>query len=122
MNLLMKMEAPPGFEPGVEVLQTSALPLGDGASVGEWLTRTWLRHGTSCDTGSVGLSVDVSAGSASRATLSPVLDAFERLVHPPPRRLQVSRRGREIRVIGKALHVILRHVALVDANRRLGAS
>ena len=28
------MEAPPGFEPGMEVLQTSALPLGDGA-VGE---------------------------------------------------------------------------------------
>src|SRR5262252_3815230 len=27
----MKLEAPPGFEPGVEVLQTSALPLGDGA-------------------------------------------------------------------------------------------
>jgi hypothetical protein len=27
----MKVEAPPGFEPGVEVLQTSALPLGDGA-------------------------------------------------------------------------------------------
>ena len=26
------VEAPPGFEPGVEVLQTSALPLGDGAS------------------------------------------------------------------------------------------
>src|ERR1043165_3583028 len=26
------LEAPPGFEPGVEVLQTSALPLGDGAS------------------------------------------------------------------------------------------
>src|SRR5258708_36142178 len=26
------MEATPGFEPGVEVLQTSALPLGDGAS------------------------------------------------------------------------------------------
>ncbi len=26
-----KLEAPPGFEPGVEVLQTSALPLGDGA-------------------------------------------------------------------------------------------
>ena len=25
------LEAPPGFEPGVEVLQTSALPLGDGA-------------------------------------------------------------------------------------------
>jgi hypothetical protein len=25
------VEAPPGFEPGVEVLQTSALPLGDGA-------------------------------------------------------------------------------------------
>src|ERR1700731_842579 len=29
------LEAPPGFEPGVEVLQTSALPLGDGASIGE---------------------------------------------------------------------------------------
>jgi hypothetical protein len=26
-----RMEAPPGFEPGMEVLQTSALPLGDGA-------------------------------------------------------------------------------------------
>ena len=25
------MEAPPGFEPGMEVLQTAALPLGDGA-------------------------------------------------------------------------------------------
>ena len=29
---LGKMEAPPGFEPGMEVLQTSALPLGDGAA------------------------------------------------------------------------------------------
>ena len=29
--VLMNLEAPPGFEPGVEVLQTSALPLGDGA-------------------------------------------------------------------------------------------
>ena len=28
---LERMEAPPGFEPGMEVLQTSALPLGDGA-------------------------------------------------------------------------------------------
>jgi hypothetical protein len=28
----LELEAPPGFEPGVEVLQTSALPLGDGAS------------------------------------------------------------------------------------------
>ena len=28
-----EVEAPPGFEPGVEVLQTSALPLGDGASI-----------------------------------------------------------------------------------------
>jgi hypothetical protein len=27
----LKLEAPPGFEPGMEVLQTSALPLGDGA-------------------------------------------------------------------------------------------
>src|SRR6185369_1838336 len=30
-NCWVKLEAPPGFEPGVEVLQTSALPLGDGA-------------------------------------------------------------------------------------------
>ena len=29
--LNLELEAPPGFEPGVEVLQTSALPLGDGA-------------------------------------------------------------------------------------------
>ena len=27
----LELEAPPGFEPGIEVLQTSALPLGDGA-------------------------------------------------------------------------------------------
>ena len=30
----LRLEAPPGFEPGVEVLQTSALPLGDGAVPG----------------------------------------------------------------------------------------
>ena len=30
-SLELKLEAPPGFEPGMEVLQTSALPLGDGA-------------------------------------------------------------------------------------------
>jgi hypothetical protein len=30
-KLNWKLEAPPGFEPGMEVLQTSALPLGDGA-------------------------------------------------------------------------------------------
>ena len=29
--LLGNLEAPPGIEPGMEVLQTSALPLGDGA-------------------------------------------------------------------------------------------
>jgi hypothetical protein len=34
-DFLRILEAPPGFEPGVEVLQTSALPLGDGASIGE---------------------------------------------------------------------------------------
>ena len=26
-----ELEAPPGFEPGMELLQSSALPLGDGA-------------------------------------------------------------------------------------------
>ena len=30
-SLNLGLEAPPGFEPGMEVLQTSALPLGDGA-------------------------------------------------------------------------------------------
>ena len=30
-KLVKKLEAPPGIEPGMEVLQTSALPLGDGA-------------------------------------------------------------------------------------------
>ena len=37
-----RLEAPPGFEPGIEVLQTSALPLGDGAARmcrGVFLTR-----------------------------------------------------------------------------------
>ena len=34
------MEAPPGFEPGMEVLQTSALPLGDGA-VGSEAQADW---------------------------------------------------------------------------------
>ena len=28
-----KLEAPGGFEPPVEILQTSALPLGDGAPI-----------------------------------------------------------------------------------------
>jgi integrase len=31
MDGVRRLEAPPGFEPGMEVLQTSALPLGDGA-------------------------------------------------------------------------------------------
>ena len=33
------LEAPPGFEPGMEVLQTSALPLGDGAGRNSQLYR-----------------------------------------------------------------------------------
>ena len=32
--LFRNLEAPPGFEPGMEVLQTSALPLGYGAVEG----------------------------------------------------------------------------------------
>src|SRR2546427_8334299 len=43
-----KLEAPPGFEPGVEVLQTSALPLGDGASVGGRMTRNVRSDTTFC--------------------------------------------------------------------------
>ncbi len=35
------MEAPPGFEPGMEVLQTSALPLGDGAGRNWGSKLTW---------------------------------------------------------------------------------
>ena len=31
--LSFQLEAPPGFEPGIKVLQTSALPLGYGATV-----------------------------------------------------------------------------------------
>ena len=35
-------EAPPGFEPGMEVLQTSALPLGYGAATRSvWLDRSY---------------------------------------------------------------------------------
>jgi hypothetical protein len=30
---LKNLEAPGGFEPPVEILQTSALPLGDGAPI-----------------------------------------------------------------------------------------
>src|SRR5262249_48429225 len=40
---LRNVEAPPGFEPGVEVLQTSALPLGDGAGETVWSTRRAVR-------------------------------------------------------------------------------
>ncbi len=40
LNQRERMEAPPGFEPGMEVLQTSALPLGDGAA----RTRADRRH------------------------------------------------------------------------------
>jgi hypothetical protein len=38
-NCEVKLEAPPGFEPGMEVLQTSALPLGDGADLNVQITR-----------------------------------------------------------------------------------
>jgi uncharacterized protein YydD (DUF2326 family) len=37
--LNLELEAPPGFEPGMEVLQTSALPLGDGAGRNSDCTR-----------------------------------------------------------------------------------
>ena len=32
MSVLLILEAPPGIEPGIKVLQTSALPLGYGAA------------------------------------------------------------------------------------------
>ena len=33
---LFKLEAPPGFEPGIRVLQTRALPLGYSAEYKKW--------------------------------------------------------------------------------------
>src|SRR5207237_2544602 len=46
---LRNLEAPPGFEPGIEVLQTSALPLGDGADLGVCCqdSMTWLANRSS---------------------------------------------------------------------------
>jgi hypothetical protein len=45
------MEAPPGFEPGMEVLQTSALPLGDGAYQGKPQTQKNPRRRAQGNTG-----------------------------------------------------------------------
>ena len=47
-----RREAPPGFEPGVEDLQSSALPLGHGAVLREWLVR---RAGNRARTGDLNL-------------------------------------------------------------------
>ena len=54
------MEAPPGFEPGMEVLQTSALPLGDGAD--------WNQVGKVVGGGNLRLSwsAEVGAGNGIR--------------------------------------------------------
>ena len=44
-----KLEAPSGFEPEMEVLQTSALPLGDGAlRTGQRAEGRTERYGTDC--------------------------------------------------------------------------
>src|ERR1700746_3976186 len=49
------LEAPPGFEPGVEVLQTSALPLGDGAPKNDaGLTARAQNTSTACASGKLG--------------------------------------------------------------------
>jgi hypothetical protein len=42
------LEAPPGFEPGMEVLQTSALPLGDGADLKLASDGSWNRLRARC--------------------------------------------------------------------------
>ncbi len=42
----MELEAPSGFEPEMEVLQTSALPLGDGAEQDEGFWREVLPTGS----------------------------------------------------------------------------
>src|SRR6478609_3120916 len=41
LNYARRVEAPLGFEPGMEVLQTSALPLGDGAGRNWGSKLTW---------------------------------------------------------------------------------
>ena len=53
------MEAPPGFEPGMEVLQTSALPLGYGAA---GCRSEWARRGSEDGRG----EGDVGAGNGIR--------------------------------------------------------
>ena len=72
-----KLEAPPGFEPGMEVLQTSALPLGDGAA---WIVdagmlrrstgvalrhRSDLRYAQSCSLQDIRLSWPAMSGTRS---------------------------------------------------------
>jgi hypothetical protein len=65
-------EAPPGFEPGVEVLQTSALPLGYGALLNltqrEYLSgRTAVGQGDSCRRSLVGFSDQSHANFLKRS-------------------------------------------------------
>ena len=50
-NYSVNLEAPPGFEPGMEVLQTSALPLGDGAGRNWGSKLTWNGPAASRDAG-----------------------------------------------------------------------
>ena len=62
----MKLEAPPGIEPGMEVLQTSALPLGDGAVLESSGARTNARAYVPRTPRSGRRSYEQSAGQATR--------------------------------------------------------
>ena len=67
----VKLEAPPGIEPGMEVLQTSALPLGDGAVLESAGARAKarayvLRTYVPCTPRSGRRSYEQSAGQATR--------------------------------------------------------
>ena len=62
-----RMEAPPGFEPGMEVLQTSALPLGYGAVIAGWGKR-WSGASLSRDGDRWGQTATRRCGGAARRT------------------------------------------------------
>src|SRR5262245_22189183 len=64
------LEAPPGIEPGMEVLQTSALPLGDGAPWRERAETERLARGSQTPESTPATSLFVTSASAD-STQSP---------------------------------------------------
>src|SRR5688500_16253344 len=74
------MEAPPGFEPGMEVLQTSALPLGYGAGrdVG-WASMRTRLHGGAATAGQPSPQPTGEGWLASRSSRQVLLARERRL-------------------------------------------